>query len=52
MMQASAASPCGWVEERYEVDYEGKRKENPAGGFWWGMVKEVHKKIFFLTSLY
>ena len=48
MMQANVAAACGWAEERYEVDYEGKREENPWSGFWWGCVGEIHKKnIFF-----
>lgn len=52
MMQAIVAAPCGWAEERYEVDYEGKREENLAGGLWWGMVERIQLKINLLTSLY
>lgn len=43
-MQAFVAAPCGWAEERYEVDYEGKREENPWSGFWWGWWNESIKK--------
>lgn len=51
-MQASVAAPCGWAEERYEVDYRGRAKRNPQGGFWWGRVGEIQLKINLLTSLY
>lgn len=51
-MQASVAAPCGWAEDRYEVDYEGKHEENPWNGFWWGMVERIQLKINLLTSLY
>lgn len=34
-MQANVAAPCGWAEDRYEVDYRGECEGNLMSGFWW-----------------